>query len=357
MLQNVELILTLFLVFYILILLFDFTTIILNKISKYLNKRRRKHLLNIINMHNKHLIIGVLSNIKYLYILNDLIDEKYKINKKISVADYLNNNKDIINKLSKYYYRKGDLARSYYSYTLSKIDLPKKSEDFIFHMLTTKSVYCVENSLKVLYNTGNVDLVIKAYEILSKTTVLQPICGRICPHEKQCQGNCIRGIKGEPVQIGRLEAFIGDMAIEEKWKIKSDIYSGDGPRSSLILTKSTYGVQNNDEDTKKMKKVAVVGSGPAGLTCAAFIARKGYSVTIYEKHEKLGGLLRHGIPDFRLDREVLDAQINKILELGINVVYDKKLGKDFDLNYLRSNYDAIFLGFGANISRKMNANK
>lgn len=168
MLQNVELILTLFLVFYILILLFDFTTIILNKISKYLNKRRRKHLLNIINMHNKHLIIGTLSNIKYLYILNDLIDEKYKINKKISVVDYLNNNKNIINKLSKYYYRKGDLARSYYSYTLSKIDLPKKSEDFIFHMLTTKSVYCVENSLKVLYNTGNVDLIIKAYEILSK---------------------------------------------------------------------------------------------------------------------------------------------------------------------------------------------
>lgn len=168
MLQNVELILTLFLVFYILILLFDFATIILNKISKYLNKRRRKHLLNIINMHNKHLIIGTLSNIKYLYILNNLIDEKYKIDKKISIVNYLNNNKDIINKLSKHYYRKGNLARSYYSYTLSKIDLPKKSEDFMFHMLTTKSVYCVENSLKVLYNTGNVELIIKAYEILSK---------------------------------------------------------------------------------------------------------------------------------------------------------------------------------------------
>lgn len=167
MLQNVELILTFFLIFYILILIFDFATILLNKISKRLNKRRRKHLLNIIKSDNEFLLTGILSDIKYLYVLNQLIDEKYKVDR-VSIINYLNNKEDVINKLSKHYYKSGDLARSYYSYTLSKISLPKESEDFIFHMLTTKSVYCVENSLKVLYNTGNVDLVIKAYEILSK---------------------------------------------------------------------------------------------------------------------------------------------------------------------------------------------
>ena len=194
----------------------------------------------------------------------------------------------------------------------------------------------------------------EAFNILSKTTVLQPICGRICPHYKQCQGNCVRGINGAPVSIGKLEAFIGDMAIEENWKIGSDVDFEDVQKHSLSLTKSTNGVTNIDEDANNIKKVAVVGSGPTGLTCAAFLARKGYSVTIYEKHDKLGGLLRYGIPDFRLDREVLNVQINKILDLGINVVYGKELGKDFDLNYLRSNYDAVFLGLGANISRKMN---
>ena len=194
----------------------------------------------------------------------------------------------------------------------------------------------------------------KAYKILNKTTVLQPICGRVCPHEKQCQGNCVRGIKGEPVKIGELEAFIGDMAIEENWKIEGDADFENVKIHNLNFAESTKNLPNNDKDAIKMKTVAIVGSGPSGLTCASFLARKGFSVTIYEKHNKLGGLLRHGIPEFRLDREVLDAQINKILDLGINVVCGKELSKDFDLDYLRSNYDAIFLGFGANISRKMN---
>lgn len=102
------------------------------------------------------------------------------------------------------------------------------------------------------------------------------------------------------------------------------------------------------------KTVAVVGSGPAGLTCAAFLARKGAKVTIYEKHDKLGGLLRYGIPEFRLDRNVLDKQIEKILDLGIEVVCGKTLGVDYSLEDLRSRHDAVFLAFGANISRKMN---
>ncbi len=103
----------------------------------------------------------------------------------------------------------------------------------------------------------------KAYQILSKTTVLQPICGLICPHMSQCQGNCVRRFKGEPTSIGEMEAYIGRKAIEENIPFEEK------------------------KQNKNGKKVAVVGGGPAGLTCSAFLARKGYEVTIFEKHEKL----------------------------------------------------------------------
>ena len=168
-----------------------------------------------------------------------------------------------------------------------------------------------------------------AYNVLLETTVLQSICGRICPHEKQCQGSCVRGIKSTPVSIGDLEAFVGDIAIKNNYKIKkTDINNG--------------------------KKVAIIGGGPAGLTCAAFLAKSGFDVTIYEKHSKLGGLLRHGIPEFRLSKNLLDNAIQKILDLDINVICNKELGKDYNLNKLLQMYDAIFLSFGANISSKMN---
>lgn len=170
-----------------------------------------------------------------------------------------------------------------------------------------------------------------AYSVLTETSVLSPICGRICLHEKQCQASCIRGIKGEPVSIGDLEAFVGDLGIENGYKL-------DGGKKIDL----------------NGKKIAVVGSGPSGLSCAAFLAKKGYGVTIFEKHDKLGGLLRHGIPDFRLDKDVLDRQIEKILDLGIDVVYGKALGKDFSLEDLREEFDAVFLAFGANVSRRMN---
>ena len=104
----------------------------------------------------------------------------------------------------------------------------------------------------------------EAYELLCKTTVLQPICGRICPHTKQCQKGCVRGIKGKPVNIGELEAFVGDLAIKNNWSI---------PKSS-----------SKEESNKK---IAVIGGGPSGLTCAGFLARQGYQVTIYEKYAEL----------------------------------------------------------------------
>ena len=171
----------------------------------------------------------------------------------------------------------------------------------------------------------------EAYKILSETTVLGSICGRICPHMKQCEGSCVRGIKGEPVQIGEIEAFVFDEALKNKW-------------------------YKNIQKTSEMqgKKIAVVGSGPAGLTCASFLARSGSEVTIYEKYDKLGGILRHGIPDFRLEKDILDKTIEAILDVGIKVEYNKELGRNINIEDLEKEYDAIFLGFGANIPSKMN---
>lgn len=174
----------------------------------------------------------------------------------------------------------------------------------------------------------------KAYEILAETTVLQGVCGRICPHQKQCQGSCIRGIKGEPVSIGDLEAFTFDAMIEQE--------------DSLL---NCY--QEKRKIEKKNKKVAVIGGGPAGLTASAFLAKEGIQVTIYEKYDYLGGLLVHGIPEFRLPKEIVQKTVDKILRLGIEVQYHKQLGKNLFLKDLEKEYDAIFLGIGANQSCKM----
>ena len=151
----------------------------------------------------------------------------------------------------------------------------------------------------------------KAYEILCNTTILPAICGRICPHEKQCERSCIRGIKGEPVSIGAMEAYIGDLSIENNYELSIEV-----------------------DERAKDKSVAVIGSGPAGLTCAAFLARKGVKVTIYEKHDKLGGLLTHGIPEFRLPRKVVEKTIEKILDLGVEAKLNQELGRDFEIEDL-----------------------
>ena len=170
----------------------------------------------------------------------------------------------------------------------------------------------------------------EAYQLLSETTVIPSICGRVCPKSKQCEGKCVKGrIKdSNAVEIGKIEAFVGDMALKNNWTI-----------SSLPL---------------KNKRVAVVGGGPSGLTCAAFLKRNGYNVTIYERHNYLGGLLYHGIPEFRLDKTLLRKVVDKILELGIDVKLNQSIGKDSSLEDLETEYDAVFLGFGANLSSKMN---
>lgn len=168
----------------------------------------------------------------------------------------------------------------------------------------------------------------EAYEILQQTTVLPAICGEICPHGRQCQGHCVRGIKGEPVQIGDLEAFVGRYANEHKLKIKK-----------------------LEEDKKE--KVAIVGSGPAGLTTATYLAQRGYQVTIYEKERLPGGILSYGIPEFRLNRQIIKETIEKITDLGVQIKSNSEIGKDVDLKELKQEYDAIFFSIGSNISAKM----
>lgn len=190
----------------------------------------------------------------------------------------------------------------------------------------------------------------KAYEILTKTTVLPSICGRICPHYKQCMGSCVRGIKGEPVQVGELEACVGDMAIKNHYMIKDLNYKNiDYEDEKINKAKSI-----KKEVIKSTKKIAIIGGGPAGLTAAAFLARKGNKVTIYERYDYLGGLLIHGIPEFRLSREIVKKSLDKILELGIYIKFNQELGKNLDLKVLEKNYDNIILAFGANISSKIN---
>ena len=203
----------------------------------------------------------------------------------------------------------------------------------------------------------------KAFEIISRTTLLPAICGRVCPHSKQCQGFCIRGIKGEPVKIGDAEAYIGDISLKENYKIPrldlNELIKKENEEAShykkrddeFIKQKTMDKIDYNSfNEGKCMLKVAVIGSGPCGLTCAGFLARYGAKVTIYEKYEKLGGLLRHGIPDFRLDRKIVDKTIEKILDLGIKVETGRELGKN--IKNLQKEFDVIFISIGANMSNE-----
>lgn len=168
-------------------------------------------------------------------------------------------------------------------------------------------------------------------EVLGKYTLLPAVCGRVCPQETQCEEKCVVGIKNEPVKIGRLERFVGD------WML--DNYQGE----TII--------------EKKNKKVAVIGSGPAGLTAASELAKKGYSVTVYEALHELGGVLTYGIPEFRLPKDlIVRREIEKIQKLGVEFVTNYIVGKTHTIDELfdKKGFDAIFIGSGAGLPKFMN---
>ena len=163
----------------------------------------------------------------------------------------------------------------------------------------------------------------EAYNILQENNLLSYICSLVCPQEEQCEGSCVRGVKSNPVHIGNLEKLVNEWAIKNNYE---------------------YKINKNESNGKK---VAVIGSGPAGLACTIELLKEGFSVDVYEKDEIPGGILVYGIPDFRLSKSIVEDLINKIRSLGAKFITEKELGKDFSLEELTQKYDAVFLGIGA----------
>ena len=171
----------------------------------------------------------------------------------------------------------------------------------------------------------------KAYDIISESSSLPAVCGRVCPQESQCEGKCIRGIKGEPISIGKLERFVADNAMENGFKPKKAAESNG-------------------------KKVAVIGSGPAGLTCAGDLARLGYDVTIFEALHEPGGVLVYGIPEFRLPKtRVVAKEIENVKSLGVKIETNVVVGKAVKIDELLEDegFSAVFIGSGAGLPKFM----
>ena len=175
---------------------------------------------------------------------------------------------------------------------------------------------------------GNIE---EAYKIIGESSALPAICGRVCPQESQCEGKCIRGIKGESVSIGKLERFVADYALEHDIK--------------PVGAEKTNG-----------HKVAVIGSGPAGLTCAGDLAKLGYEVTVFEALHELGGVLVYGIPEFRLPKQkVVAKEIEKVKELGVKFETNVVIGKSTTIDQLieEEGFEAVFIGSGAGLPKFM----
>lgn len=164
-----------------------------------------------------------------------------------------------------------------------------------------------------------------AYDVISHTNALPAVCGRVCPQESQCEGKCVRGIKGEPVAIGRLERFAADYYMNS-------------------------GIQKEYNITKNGIKVAVVGAGPSGLTCAGDLAKLGYDVTIFEAFHTAGGVLMYGIPEFRLPKKIVEREIEGLKRLGVNILTNMVIGKVLSVNeIMQMGYKAVFIGSGAGL--------
>ena len=171
---------------------------------------------------------------------------------------------------------------------------------------------------------GNIE---EAYKVIGKSSDLPAICGRVCPQESQCEGKCVRGIKGEAVSIGKLERFVADYALE-------------------------HDIKPECAETKNGHKVAVIGSGPSGLTCAGDLAKLGYDVTVFEALHELGGVLVYGIPEFRLPKQkVVAKEIEKVKELGVKFETNVVIGKSTTIDQLmeEEGFEAVFIGSGAGL--------
>ena len=196
--------------------------------------------------------------------------------------------------------------------------------------LNCKKLVCVEGCPVNVKIPDFISLVAKgdlkaAYEKINETNSLPAVCGRVCPQERQCEGRCVRGIKGESVAIGRLERFVADYYMNN-------------------YTASSKTIENSG------KKVAVIGSGPAGLTCAGDLARLGYKVTIFEAFHTAGGVLVYGIPEFRLPKAIVAKEIEGLKALGVEILTDMVIGKTLSVDeIIDMGYEAVFIGSGAGL--------
>lgn len=175
---------------------------------------------------------------------------------------------------------------------------------------------------------GNIET---AYQIISKASALPAVCGRVCPQETQCEGKCIRGIKGEPVSIGKMERFVADWARE-------------------------HGISPEKPEQTNGRKIAVIGCGPAGITCAGDLAKMGYEVTIFEALHELGGVLVYGIPEFRLPKEgVVKPEIENLIKLGVKIETNVVVGRSITIDELmeEEGFEAVFIGSGAGLPKFM----
>ena len=170
-----------------------------------------------------------------------------------------------------------------------------------------------------------------AYQIIAATSALPAVCGRVCPQESQCEKHCVRGIKGEPVGIGRLERFVAD------WHREHNTAAAEKPASNG-------------------HRVAVVGSGPSGLTCAGDLARKGYDVTVFEALHLAGGVLVYGIPEFRLPKAIVQKEVDGLKALGVTIATDPVVGRTITVDELmeEQGFEAVFIGSGAGLPMFMN---
>lgn len=170
----------------------------------------------------------------------------------------------------------------------------------------------------------------EARKILAEKTNLPAVCGRVCPHETQCEGHCVLGKKGKPIRVGKLEQFVADFDAD-------------------------MGLTRENIPPKTRGNVAVIGSGPAGLTVAGDLAHMGFNVTVFEGEEEPGGVLLYGIPEFRLPKDVVRRETKRIAELGVNYTCNTRVGRDITIDQLfERGYDAIFIGTGTAVSKELN---